>query len=86
MNRAPVILGVLLLTAACFAQQPDTSRNPDTYTRDNYNRPVETGSSAGNWGLLGLLGLTGLIGARRRDTTIHTRDEYTTEQQRRRAS
>ena len=82
MKRTPIILGVLLLTVAGFAQQPDTSRNPDTYTRDNLNRPVETGPSAGNWGLLGLLGLTGLLGARRRETTVHTRDEYTTEQRR----
>ena len=86
MKRAPYLFGVLLLTVAGFAQQPDTSRNPDTYTRDTYNRPVETGSSYGNWGLLGLLGLTGLFGARRRETTINTRDEYSTEQQRRRAS
>lgn len=86
MKRAPIILGVLVLTVAGFAQQPDTSRNPDTYTRDNYNRPVDTGTGAGNWGLLGLLGLGGLLGTRRRETTINTRDEYTTEQQRRRAS
>jgi MYXO-CTERM domain-containing protein len=83
MKRAPIILGVLLLTVAGFAQQPDTSRSPDTYTRDNYTRPVDTGSSAGNWGLLGLLGLGGLLGARRRETTIHTRDEYSAEQRRR---
>lgn len=83
MKRAPHLLGVLLLTVAGFAQQPDTSRNPDTYTRDTYNRPVETGSSYGNWGLLGLLGLTGLFGARRRETTVNTRDEYSAEQRRR---
>ena len=83
MKRAPYLLGALLLTVAGFAQQPDTARNPDTYTRDTYNRPVETATNYGNWGLLGLLGLAGLLGTRRRETTIHTRDEYTAEQRRR---
>ena len=82
MKRAFHLSAVILLTGVAFAQQPDTVRNPDTYTRD-YTRPVETGTSYGNWGLLGLLGLTGLLGARRRETTIHTRDEFTTEQRRR---
>ena len=82
MKRAPYLLGALLLAVAGFAQQPDTARNPDTYTRDTYNRPVETTSGYGNWGLLGLLGLTGLFGARRRETIVHTRDEYTAEQRR----
>jgi MYXO-CTERM domain-containing protein len=82
MKRTSLLLGVLLVTVAGHAQQPDTARNPDTYTRDTYNRPVENASSYGNWGLLGLLGLTGLLGARRRETTIHTRDEYSTEQRR----
>ena len=79
------LAGVLLLTVAGFAQQPDTSRNPtsDTYNRDTYTRPAETTPSYGNWGLLGLLGLTGLFGARRRETVVHTRDEYSTEQRRR---
>jgi len=83
MKRTALLLGALLLTVAGLAQQPDTARNPDTVTRDNYNRPVENGSSYGNWGLLGLLGLTGLFGARRRETTVQTRDEYSTEQRRR---
>ena len=83
MKRAFHLTAVIVLTGAGFAQQPDTSRNPDTYTRDNYNRPVESGPSYGNWGLLGLLGLTGLFGARRRETTVHTRDEFSTEQRRR---
>jgi MYXO-CTERM domain-containing protein len=85
MKRVLFPIGILLLTAVGFAQQPDTSRNPtsDTYTRDNYNRPVESRSSYGNWGLLGLIGLTGLLGGRRRETTVHTRDEFSTEQRRR---
>ena len=84
MRRALSLIGVLLLTAVGFAQQPDTSRNPtsDTYNRDT-NRPVESRSSYGNWGLLGLIGLTGLLGGRRRETTVHTRDEFSTEQRRR---
>jgi len=88
MKRVLFPLGILLLTGVGFAQQPDTSRNPtsDTYTpytRDNINRPVESRSSYGNWGLLGLLGLTGLLGGRRRETIVHTRDEFATEQRRR---
>ena len=85
MKRAFPLRAVLLLTVAGFAQQPDTSRNPtsDTYNRDTYNRPAEGRSGYGNWGLLGLLGLTGLFGARRRETVVHTRDEFSTEQRRR---
>jgi MYXO-CTERM domain-containing protein len=84
MYRAHALIGVLLLTASSFAQQPDTSRNPnpDTYTRDTYNRPVEGTPGYGNWGLLGLLGLAGLFGLRRRETAVQARDEYITEQRR----
>jgi MYXO-CTERM domain-containing protein len=85
MRRVPHLSGVLLLTVAGFAQPPDTGSNPDTSTGDAYNRPVpmENGSSHGNWGLLGLLGLTGLLGRRRRETTVHTLDEFSTDQRRR---
>jgi MYXO-CTERM domain-containing protein len=87
MNRAYPLIGILLLTTASFAQQPDTTTpnpNPDaTYNRDTYNRPVESMSRYGNWGLLGLLGLSGLFGARRRETIIHNREESSAEQRRR---
>jgi MYXO-CTERM domain-containing protein len=85
MNRAYPLIGILLLTTASFAQQPDTRQNPnpDAYNRDTYNRPVGSTSGYGNWGLLGLLGLSGLLGLRRRETVIHNRDEFTTEQRRR---
>jgi MYXO-CTERM domain-containing protein len=85
MKRVPHLLAVLLLTVVGFAQPPDTSSNPDTSTRNAYNRPVpvENGSSHGNWGWLGLLGLAGLLGRRRRETTVHTLDEFSTEQRRR---
>ena len=77
MYRANLLAGVLFLTAFGFAQQPDTSRNPnpDAYTRDTYNRPVEVTHGYGNWGLLGLLGLTGLFGRSRRDTVVRGREE-----------
>ena len=78
MHRIHVLTGVLLLTASSFAQQPQ-SPNPDTYTREPYNRPVEHTGGAGNWGLLGLLGLTGLLGLRR---SAIRRDEYYTDQRR----
>ena len=83
MCRIAVFMGAVLLTACTFAQEPDTSRyrNPDTYTREPYNRPVEGGTGYGNWGLLGLLGLSGLLGLRRRETIVGSRDEY--EQRRR---
>jgi len=83
MHRAHALIGVLLLTVSSFAQQPGTMRNPDTYTRDTYNRPMEGTYGYGNWGLLGLLGLAGLFGLRRRETMVHGRDEYVTEQRRR---
>ena len=85
MYRARLFGGVLLLTALSFGQQPDTSRNPnpDAYSRDTYNRPVEVTRGFGNWGLLGLLGLAGLFGRSRRDTVVRDRDEYVTEQRRR---
>ena len=76
MHRTRAFLGALLLVAPIFAQQPNTTQNPNTYTRDTYNRPVERTSGTGNWGLLGLLGLTGLLGHRRRETIVHGRDEY----------
>jgi MYXO-CTERM domain-containing protein len=87
MNRAHVLIGVLLLTASGFAQQPGTTRNPslnpDAYTRDTYNRPVQYRTGSGNWGLLGLFGLLGLSGLRRRDTMVRGRDEFISEQRRR---
>lgn len=85
MLRIPVLIGAMLLTASTFAQQTDTSRNPnpDAYTPDAYNRPVEGRTGNGNWGLLGLLGLTGLLGLRRGETIVRGRDEYLNEQQRR---
>jgi MYXO-CTERM domain-containing protein len=79
MHRIHVLTGVLLLTASSFAQQPQNP-NPDAYTREPYNRPVERTSGAGNWGLLGLLGLTGLLGLRRRGAI--GRDEYDTGERR----
>ena len=79
MHRIRVLTGVLLLTGSSFAQQPQNP-NPDTYTREPYNRPVERTSGTGNWGLLGLLGLTGLLGLRRRAAI--GRDEYVTDQRR----
>jgi MYXO-CTERM domain-containing protein len=83
MWRIPVLLGGVLLAASTYAQQPDTSRNPnDAYTRDTYNRPVETRTGPGNWGLLGLFGLTGLLGLRRGETIARGRDEYLNEQRR----
>jgi MYXO-CTERM domain-containing protein len=84
MCRAPVLIGVALLTASAFGQQPDTSQNPnpDAYTRDTYGRPVDVRTDYGNWGLLGLLGLTGLFGLRRRETIVRG-DEYLNEQRRR---
>ena len=78
MHRIYVLTGVVLLTASSFAQQPQNT-NPDTYTREPYNRPVERTAGTGNWGLLGLLGLTGLLGFRRRAIG---RDEYITDQRR----
>jgi MYXO-CTERM domain-containing protein len=85
MNRIHPLIGILLLTTASFAQQPDTTRNSnaDAYNRDTYNRPVESTSGYGNWGLLGLLGLSGLLGLRRRETIVRNRDEFLTEQRRR---
>ena len=85
MRRVPLFIGAILLTASTFAQEPNTTRNPnpDTNTRDYYNRPVEVGTGYGNWGLLGLLGLTGLLGLRRRETIVRGRDEYLNEQRRR---
>jgi MYXO-CTERM domain-containing protein len=85
MNRIHPLIGILLLTTASYAQQPDTTRNPnsDAYNRDTYNRPVEYTSGSGNWGLLGLFGLAGLLGLRRRETIIRSRDEFSTEQRRR---
>jgi MYXO-CTERM domain-containing protein len=82
MCRMPVFIGALLLTASTFAQEPDTSRipNPDAYTRDSYNRPVEVKTGYGNWGLLGLLGLAGLLGLRRGETIARGRNEYLNEQ------
>ena len=83
MYRAYVLIGVLLLSASSFAQQPNTRPNADTYSRDTYNRPVEGTSGYGGWGLLGLLGLTGLFGLRRRETIVRRRGEYVTGQGRR---
>jgi MYXO-CTERM domain-containing protein len=85
MNRAHPLIGILLLSTASFAQQPDTRQNPipDAYNRDTYNRPVDRASGHGNWGLLGLFGLAGLLRARRRETVVHSRDEFSTEQRRR---
>jgi MYXO-CTERM domain-containing protein len=85
MHRALPLIGTLLLATTSFAQQADTSRNPnsDAYNRDAYNRPVERTSGYGNWGLLGLAGLAGLLGSRRRETIVHGREEFTTEQRRR---
>ena len=85
MCRVPLLIGAALLTVSAFGQQPDTTRNPspDAYTRDTYGRPAEVRTDYGNWGLLGLLGLSGLLGLRRRETVIHHRDEFTTEQRRR---
>ena len=82
MHRIHMLTGVLLLTASSFAQQP-RNPNPDTYTREPYNQPVERPSGAGNWGLWGLLGLGGLLGLLRRGTIAHSRDEYTTDPRRR---
>jgi MYXO-CTERM domain-containing protein len=83
MFRVPVLIGAMLLTASAFAQQPDTSQNPNPYgsTQDTYNRPMEVRTGPGNWGLLGLLGLAGLLGLRRGETV--RRDEYLDEQRRR---
>lgn len=85
MYRAHLLLGVMLLTAPGFAQQPDRSSNPnaDTTSRETYTRPVEGTHGYGNWGLLGLLGLTGLFGRARRDTVVTGRDEFGTEHRRR---
>ena len=84
MYRVHLLAGVLLAVSG-FAQQPDTSRNPnpDAYSRNTYNQPVEVTHGSGNWGLLGLLGLTGLFARRRRDTIGRDRDEYVREQGRR---
>jgi MYXO-CTERM domain-containing protein len=84
MNRVCPLIGTLLLATASFAQQADTSQNPnpDAYNRDTYNRPVERASGYGNWGLLGLCGLAGLLGSRRRETVVHGREEFATEQRR----
>jgi MYXO-CTERM domain-containing protein len=79
MCRIHVLTGILLLTASSFAQQ-SPNPNPDTYTREPYNRPVERTSGTGNWGLLGLLGLAGLLGRRQRVAV--GRDEYGTDQRR----
>lgn len=79
MYRATVIIGAVLLTAPGFAQQPQTTRNPNpnayTYNQPD-NRPVEVRNGNGGWGLLGLLGLTGLLGLRRRETIVRGRDAY----------
>jgi MYXO-CTERM domain-containing protein len=90
MYRVHVLLGVLVLAASSFAQQPDTARNPNyDATRDAYNRPVDGTTGAGNWGLLGLLGLSGLLGLRRRETIgqgredVRGREEFVGEQRRR---
>jgi MYXO-CTERM domain-containing protein len=80
MNRIHLLIGILLLTMASYAQPPDPTRNPNS---DTYNRPVEYTSGYGNWGLLGLFGLAGLLGLRRRETIIRNRDEFSTEQRRR---
>jgi MYXO-CTERM domain-containing protein len=79
MNRIHPLMGILLLTTASYAQQPDTTRSSNS---DTYNRPVEYASGYGNWGLLGLFGLSGLLGLRRRETVIR-RDEFSNEQRRR---
>ena len=92
MRCVPLFIGAMLLTASSFAQEPNTTvnPNPDTSTRDYYNRPVEGragygnyGNNYGNWGLLGLLGLTGLLGLRRRETIVRGRDENLNDQRRR---
>jgi len=86
MCRMPMFIGAILLTASAFAQQqPDTNQNPnpDAYTPNTYNRPVEVRTGYGNWGLLGLLGLTGLLGRGRRETIVRGRDEYVNEPGRR---
>jgi len=78
MDRASLIIGVVLLTAPSFAQQ-QTTQNPnrDAYTYNQpYNRPVEVRNGNGGWGLLGLLGLAGLLGLRRRETVVRGRDTY----------
>jgi MYXO-CTERM domain-containing protein len=79
-----------VLAVSGFAQSPDSSRTPDAYT-DNRpasgyteTRPVERASGS-NWGLLGLLGLAGLLGARRRETVVHDRGAFTSEQRHRAA-
>jgi MYXO-CTERM domain-containing protein len=79
MHRIHVLIGILILAASSFAQQPQNS-SPDTYTREPYTGPVERTSGRGNWGLLGLFGLSGLLGLRRRRTV--GLDEYGTEPRR----
>jgi len=90
MKRMLPLIGGLVLAVSGFAQTPDTGTvpNPDTDVRrpNGYTdtRPVERASGS-NWGLLGLLGLAGLFGARRRDTVIHDRGTFTSEQRHRAA-
>jgi MYXO-CTERM domain-containing protein len=85
MRRIPLFIGAAVLTVSSFAQQTNTGRNlnPDAYTRDTYNRPVDVRTGSGNWGLLGLLGLAGLFGLRRGERIIRDREEYLNEQRRR---
>jgi hypothetical protein len=65
MCRLPVLVGAALLTVSSFAQEPETSQNPNCYTQNTYNRPSEVMPPYGDLGLLGLLGLTGLFGLSR---------------------
>jgi MYXO-CTERM domain-containing protein len=90
MYRARLLGGVLLLSALSFAQQTDTTLNPNNANPNlnpynTYNRPVEVSHGHGNWGWLGLLGLAGLLGRSRRETVVRGRDEYVTGQGRRAA-
>jgi MYXO-CTERM domain-containing protein len=48
-----------------------------------YSRTINEGWVITTNLVLGLLGLTGLFGARRRETIVHSRDDYSTEQWRR---
>jgi MYXO-CTERM domain-containing protein len=93
MSRASVLIGVVMLLAPGFAQQPATTQNPNPNIPQNtYNQPqhyyppyntVVVRHGSGGWGLLGLLGLAGLFGLRRRETIVGSRDEYVGEQRRR---
>jgi MYXO-CTERM domain-containing protein len=88
MKRILPLMGGLVLAVSGFAQTPDSGTGPNPYTgpanRYTDTRPVER-ASGGNWGLLGLLGLAGLLGARRRDTVVHDRGVFTSEQRHRAA-